>query len=384
MESAYILWHNSQSNETQIWFMNAGGDGITRRATVVDEHNNNIFVGSPWSIVGVSQGEIVWHNSQSNETQIWFMNAGGDGITRRATVKDEHNNNIFVGSPWSIVGVSQGEIVWHNSESNESQIWFMNAGGDGITRRATVKDEHNNNIFVGPPWSIVGVIQCAIAWHNSQTNETQIWFMNARGDGITRRATVVDEHNNTIFVGPPWSSVGVRAVPAVPVPPVAAFQPYRFNIDSVDIQNQKADGDHSDSDWLTLLITVADPAVKSDTPVQSKMFHLGGEIRTGDHITGDFSSDLFTAKDTDLVTVTYLIVNLGSSDAEAQFAQAVKITNKIVDDVGPIVGAAIGLFVGNPGAGIEISGQIIEAFDKVIKIAGDAFDFLGIHFGPAN
>ena len=223
-----------------------------------------------------------------------------------------------------------------------------------------------------------------ILWHNSESNESQIWFMNAGGDGITRRATVVDEHNNNIFVGPPWSIVGVRAVPAVPVPPVAAFQPYRFNIDSVDIQNQKADGDHSDSDWLTLLITVADPAVKSDTPVQSKMFHLGGEIRTGDHITGDFSSDLFTAKDTDLVTVTYLVVNLGSSDAEAQFAQAVKITNKIVDDVGPIVGAAIGLFVGNPGAGIEISGQIIEAFDKVIKIAGDAFDFLGIHFGPAN
>jgi hypothetical protein len=153
---------------------------------------------------------------------------------------------------------------------------------------------------------------------------------------------------------------------------------------SVDIQTQKADGDHSDNDWLTLFITVADPTVKSDTPVQSKMFHLGGRIRIGDHITGDFRSNLFTAKDTDLVTVTYLIVNLGSTDAEAQFAEAVKITNKIVDDVGPIVGAAIGLFAGNPAAGVELSGKIIDAFDKVITIAGDAFDFLGIHFAPAN
>src|ERR1022692_2403722 len=205
MESAYILWHNSESNESQIWFMNAGGDGITRRATVVDEHNNNIFVGSPWSIVGVSQGEIVWHNSESNESQIWFMNAGGDGITRRATVKDEHNNNIFVGSPWSIVGVSQGEIVWHNSQSNETQIWFME--GNQIKRRPTVVDQNGKNNFVGPPWSIVGVSQGNIVWHNSQSNETQIWFM--QGNQIKRRPTVVDENFKNIFVGPPWSIVGV-------------------------------------------------------------------------------------------------------------------------------------------------------------------------------
>src|SRR5436305_1821989 len=146
MESAYVLWHNSQSNETQIWFMNEGGDGITRRVTVVDEHNNKIFVGLPWSIAGVSQGEIVWHNSQSNETQIWFMNESGDGIARRATVVDEHNNKIFVGLPWSIAGVSEGEIVWHNSESNETQIWFMCGISGWIACRATVVSENHNRV----------------------------------------------------------------------------------------------------------------------------------------------------------------------------------------------------------------------------------------------
>ena len=138
-------------------------------------------------------------------------------------------------------------------------------------------------------------------------------------------------------------------------PPVVQFQPYRFNIDSIQVHTQKADSDHSDSDWMTLFITVADPVVKGDVPVRSKMFQLGGSIKTGDTIVGDFRSDLFTAKDTDVVTIGYLVMNLGSSDADQQFAQAVKITNKIVDDVGPIVGAAIGLFVGNPGAGIELS-----------------------------
>jgi hypothetical protein len=107
-------------------------------------------------------------------------------------------------------------------------------------------------------------------------------------------------------------------------------------------------------------------------------------MRTGDHIVGDFSSDLFTAKDTDLVTVTYFVANLGSTDAEAQFAQAVKIANKIVDDVGPVVGAAVGLFWGDPQAGIELSRKIVGAIDDAIDFAGDAFDAFGIHIAPPN
>src|SRR5437763_109689 len=106
---ADILWHNSQSNETQIWFMDERGDGIKHRATVVDENGYNIFLGPPWRIVGVSPGEIVWHNSQSNETQIWFME--GNQIKGRATVVDENvpphpRQGILIGPPWSIVGVS--------------------------------------------------------------------------------------------------------------------------------------------------------------------------------------------------------------------------------------------------------------------------------------
>jgi 2-iminobutanoate/2-iminopropanoate deaminase len=38
---------------------------------------------------------------------------------------------------------------------------------------------------------------------------------------------------------------------------------YVFGIDTVTIQNQKADNDHSDNDWLTLTWTVANPITKS-------------------------------------------------------------------------------------------------------------------------
>src|ERR1700704_2002599 len=94
-----VVWHNGQSNETQIWQMNGGQ--ITARLTVVDEQGQKIFVGLPWEIVGVGdvtgdgKGDIVWHNNQSNETQIWQMDGGR--ITGRLTIVDEQGQKIFVG-----------------------------------------------------------------------------------------------------------------------------------------------------------------------------------------------------------------------------------------------------------------------------------------------
>ena len=158
-----VLWHNGLTDETQIWFMN--DEWIARRATVVDENGAAIFVGPPWRIVGTTdmtkdgQADIVWHNSFTYETQVWFMN--GERIKRRATVVDENGAAIFVGPPWRIVGAgdlygdASSDILWHNSLTNDIQFWFMN--GPQIKGRNGVTDEHGNIIQVGDPWHIAGV-----------------------------------------------------------------------------------------------------------------------------------------------------------------------------------------------------------------------------------
>ena len=190
MVNAQIFWHNSQTQGMEIWFMN--GPRVASRATVLGETGQPTFVGPPWNIVGVGgnvnrlDANIFWHNSQTQETQIWFME--GARVALRATVLGETDQPTFVGPPWYIVGVGDinaqrgADILWHNSQTQGMEIWFM--ADEHVLSRATVLGETGQPTFVGPPWSIVAVgdfdgdVHADILWHNSQTQETQIWFMN--------------------------------------------------------------------------------------------------------------------------------------------------------------------------------------------------------------
>jgi hypothetical protein len=158
---------------------------IARRATVQDENGQPIFVGPPFRIVGATslmsslhRSRIVWYNDTTGETQMWFMNDADisavveagvkhpERIALRATVRDENDQPIFIGPPFRIVGVAdfdpdplhhtqRGDIVWHHDTTHETQIWFMTDDGDKIARRATAEDENGQPIFVGPPFRVV-------------------------------------------------------------------------------------------------------------------------------------------------------------------------------------------------------------------------------------
>ena len=142
---------------------------VTGRATVLGEDGAAAFIGPPWNIVGAGcfstkgSADILWHNSVTQETQIWFMSGGR--VTGRAIVLGESGAAAFVGSPWSIVGVSdlnsdgKAVILWHNSVTQETQIWFMD--GYRVTGRGTVLGETGVPTFIGPPWTIVGTYNYA-------------------------------------------------------------------------------------------------------------------------------------------------------------------------------------------------------------------------------
>jgi hypothetical protein len=50
-------------------------------------------------------------------------------------------------------GDGKADIIWHNSETHETQIWFMD--DERLRRRGTVLGEDGKAVFIGPPFSIV-------------------------------------------------------------------------------------------------------------------------------------------------------------------------------------------------------------------------------------
>jgi hypothetical protein len=130
-----ILWHNGDTNETQIWFMD--GNRLASRATVVGEDGNPAFVGLPFRIAGIGdmngngKADIVWHNGDTNETQIWFMD--GNRVAKRGTVVEENGSRgIFVGLPFSIVGIGEfnsiGKPNFPTSEPGMPDAITLNSG----------------------------------------------------------------------------------------------------------------------------------------------------------------------------------------------------------------------------------------------------------------
>jgi hypothetical protein len=169
---------------------------------------------------------------------------------------------------------------------------------------------------------------------------------------------------------------------------IAAFQlaDLTFGIDRLDIINQKADSDHADNDWLSLVWTITKAGTKEQIPF-SKTIPIPGALRSGESVSGPFSTGAFKLAAGDILTVTALVTNLGSSDSNQQFSQAVQITKKVLDDLIPAVAIVVGTILGagaGPIGGFQKGKEITDGFDWAIQSLSDLADSLGLHIGPPN
>ena len=159
---------------------------------------------------------------------------------------------------------------------------------------------------------------------------------------------------------------------------------YVFSVDGFQCREQRSDNGHSDSDWLTMVVTVIDPTNKNARVLRTEPLHLEGAIKRGNFIRGPFQSVPFELQDDEAVTVNCLVTNLGSSDARDQFDHAVSVTNEVVGAAAPIAGTVVGFIFGSPQAGFKIGKEIAGGFNAAVDGMGEVFDFLGHPLGPPN
>lgn len=159
-----------------------------------------------------------------------------------------------------------------------------------------------------------------------------------------------------------------------------------FGFDRLDIINQKSDTNHADNDYLSLVWTITQ-AVTKQQAAYSKTIPIPGALRSGQSVTGRFATDAFKLAAGDILTVTAIVTNFGSSDTDKQLVQAEQITKKIVDDLVPLVAIVVGSILGGPIGpigGFEKGKTITDAFDWALEGLSDLADSLGLHIGPPN
>ncbi len=214
-----VLWHNTDTGEVQVWYMS--GTSRVQRETIHTSTGAVPRVSTPWTIVGTNDfdldgsTDILWHNETTLETQIWFLNGTTFRGSRNLTASDGGADRV--GLPWHIVGTNRFDgdanvdVLWHNEDTGQTQIWYLNgAFGATIRNRHNVYAANGASADVGPPWRIVGTNDFGLSakpdilWHNDDTNETLIWYMD---DYLRSNQSTLTANGVSFRVGTPWHVV---------------------------------------------------------------------------------------------------------------------------------------------------------------------------------
>ncbi|MEI7817262.1 MAG: FG-GAP-like repeat-containing protein, partial [Desulfuromonadales bacterium] len=200
-----LLWRNSSTGANMIYYMN----GVTKLSQVTVASQ-----ATPWVVGGVADFDkdgnvdILWRHptATTNNLFIWYMNgAAKKGASSAYIVRDR----IAMGQPWIVAGVGDfnadgnPDILWRHptATTNNTYVWHMNG--------ATVASASTYLANMAQPWIVAGVTDFNkdgkpdILWRNpnTNTNNTQVWYMN----GILQAGTAV---NVTPDLASNWQIVG--------------------------------------------------------------------------------------------------------------------------------------------------------------------------------
>lgn len=169
---ADIVWHNAQTGQVQLWLM--------KRAEPLAKLPLGGSADIQWRLVGTGDfdgdgdSDVFWQHAGTGKVAIWTM----DGSHRVAGPEIQG----FPDTTWKVVGAGdfdgdgKDDVLWHHPTSGKAALWFMN--GTSIAASKEIQGSADTD------WKIVGAGDFDgdgkddILWHHAIDRRVAIWFMN--------------------------------------------------------------------------------------------------------------------------------------------------------------------------------------------------------------
>jgi hypothetical protein len=208
-----ILWRDTATGQTAIWFMNG--------AVATTSANTNVQATIGWRVDGVGdfngdgKSDILWRHAGTGKTSVWFMDGAvkiGGGYTNVQAGLYTSTTGWHVQGAGDFNGDGKSDILLRNAETGRMAIWKMNG--------VKVVSSAYTSVDAGSYTSTAGLQVSAIADYNgdgkadillrdAETGQTRVWVMN--GSQVTSDvATDVNPGAYTPSTG--WSVVSEEAI----------------------------------------------------------------------------------------------------------------------------------------------------------------------------
>lgn len=365
-------------NGDLLWYRDTAQDGSNGAAGRSGwDHNSGHKLASGWNvyshiaagaqgaIYAINQaGQMIWHkhlNSASPAPGLApeLATAAGKqiGIGWGNVSRLLYSNASPNGAPSLITHAvlyairPTGELLWFRDDKQDGS---NGPGGGGWAQHSGAQ--------IGTGWNVPLVVSSGsgILYAVKPLGDLH-WYRDLHADGTAGWAP-----NSGAQIGAQWWTTPT----------------YVFSVDSVQVINQKSKTGYADNDFLSLVWTVTDSATKNTT-TSSKTLQVGGATFSGQTIGGPFSTDPIPLATGYSLTLALLLTNLGASENDKQFSQAIDLTGKILDVVAPIGGAIISTVVtGDPDLGELIGAAISGAFNTVVTVANSLAGAFGLTGRP--
>src|SRR2546423_2316120 len=141
-----------------------------------------------------------------------------------------------------------------------------------------------------------------------------------------------------------------------------------LTFEQMQLRNQKSDNDHRDNDWMTIVWAINGEVKRTDV---YQLFNDKGSwiLQSGDLIPRFESS--VACNDNDLVTATFSVVNLGSTDISEQVDAANKIAEDIAQKVTEIYIEIAKVVLKSPVSG-SLGGPVLQGLSMLTNYALEA------------